>query len=191
MGKVCFVFASLAYSFGTISYNATWHDSLSLYKEALKYLPEKNTLRKNIILEYLKQGQCEPALTQVQRFSRDYPESSLRYFLEGRYDYACGRLSSSIKNFETAFTLNRNNYEIYYYLGLCYEEAGRQENAKEAFSYSLTLNPHFFDSLIALGDLYAKEEDCAQALVNYQEALAIDPHEESLKRKMEHCGFKK
>ena len=79
LGKVCFVFASLAYSFGTISYNATWHDSLSLYKEALKYLPEKNTLRKNIILEYLKQGQCEPALTQVQRFSRDYPESSLRY----------------------------------------------------------------------------------------------------------------
>lgn len=126
-------------------------------------------------------------LKEIQQFSRDYPESSLRYVLLGRYDYALGHLSSAIENFETALTMNKNNYEIYYRLGLCFVGRGEREEAREAFSRSLVLNPRYFDSLLALGDLYAQEEECVQALGFYQRALAIDPSDAPLQEKIRLC----
>ncbi|KPK98158.1 MAG: hypothetical protein AMJ95_05445 [Omnitrophica WOR_2 bacterium SM23_72] len=187
IGRIGFILVSTIYAFGTIRYNATWHDSLSLYRNALQYLPQRNTVRKNLILEYLKLGLYESALKEIQQFSRDYPESSLRYVLLGRYDYALGHLSQAIENFETALAMNKNSYEIYYRLGLCFAGRGEREEAREAFSHSLVLNPRYFDSLLALGDLYAQEEECVQALGFYQRALAIDPSDASLQEKIRLC----
>jgi len=187
IGRIGFILISMIYAFGTIRHNPTWQDSLSLYRNALQYLPQRNTLRKNLILEYLKLGLYESALKEIQQFSRDYPESSLRYILLGRYDYALGRLSSAIENFETALTMNKNNYETYYLLGQCFEGRGQREEAREVFSRSLLLNPRYFDSLLALGDLYAQEEKCVQALGFYQRALDIDPDNTSLQQKIRFC----
>ncbi len=187
IGKAGFILVSMIYAFGTVIHNATWRDSLNLYRNAMHYLPERNMVRKNIILEYLKPGLYEPAFKEIQRFSRDYPESSLRYMLLGRYDYALGPLSSAIENFDAALAMNKNNYETYYLLGLCYEASGQREKAQETFSRSFVLNPRYLESLIALGDSYAKDAKCVQAIGFYQRALAIDPSDSSLRQRIGQC----
>lgn len=188
--KIGFILVSIIYASLTIANNLNWQDSLNVYKNTLRYLPQKNTLRKYLILEYLKEGLYQSAFQEITQFSRDYPESSLRYILLGRYYYATGKIALAIENFNIALSLGKDNYETYYNLGLCYEELGELEKAREVINYSLLINPRYFDSLVKLGDLQLKVKGmgCKEAKVYYKRAFDIDPSNTALAEKIKRCS---
>jgi tetratricopeptide (TPR) repeat protein len=86
-----------------------WRNNISVYQNTLKYLPEDNPVRKNLIYEYLKFGLYDLAFQEIGKFSRSYPDSSERFLLQGDYYYAINVIQEARKNYETALRLNASD----------------------------------------------------------------------------------
>jgi tetratricopeptide (TPR) repeat protein len=89
--------------------NTLWRNNISVYQNTLKYLPEDNPVRKNLIYEYLKFGLYDLAFQEIGKFSRSYPDSSERFLLQGDYYYAINVIQEARKNYETALRLNASD----------------------------------------------------------------------------------
>ena len=62
---------------------------------------------------------------------------------------------------EHALTLNPNNYEAIYGLGLIFEIVGQPDTALEAYERALTIHPHYEDVINAVNRLKPQVEGSA------------------------------
>jgi tetratricopeptide (TPR) repeat protein len=74
------------------------------------------------------------------------------YLLNKRYDQA-------ILKFTEALKINPHDPEIYYYLGLAYEGAGKISEAITTYQKTLTLDKHFYNAEARITELKKKIED--------------------------------
>ncbi|MCX5695103.1 MAG: glycosyltransferase family 39 protein [Candidatus Omnitrophica bacterium] len=107
VGKFLFIIVVIIFSLLTYQANDYWKDNLSVYRNILKYLPQENPVRKNLIREYLRLGMYAEAATELKKFSQSYPESSERFVLEGDYYFAKGELAQARNSYTEALLINK------------------------------------------------------------------------------------
>jgi len=128
---ICALFV-IFYAFLTIVNNRYYKDDIALYNNILSYEPA-NPLRKALIVAYLKKGQYEDALAQVEKLKTIQPDSYDAYFYSGMYYLYTGQIEAAEGNFRLALSKARNCY-VFYYLGICLE---RLNQRPEAINYIL------------------------------------------------------
>jgi tetratricopeptide (TPR) repeat protein len=67
------------------------------------------------------------------------------------------------------------NYRILFDLGNAYADAHKEEEAKDAYTQALALNPKYVEAMVNLGGLYSDQEQQEEAIKWFEKALALDP----------------
>ena len=67
--------------------------------------------------------------------------------------------SDAFEKLNAALRQQPLNHEAYWMKGMIYREQGNATNAKSSFQTAVEVNPNFFDGFIALGLMYAADQD--------------------------------
>ena len=95
-----------------------------------------------------------------------------------------GELEKSIQQYEKAVQLAPDVGFYISNLGHAYLEAGELDRAKTAADRAIAKNPSLVSAHILLGDVYARQDDFAQALKQWQAIPAIAADNERLRAKI-------
>ncbi len=71
------------------------------------------------------------------------------YLMNKEYDKAIAKFSEALK-------INPHDPELYYYLGLAYEQSGRLEQAEQMYEKAVTINRGFSNAEIRLSEVRVK-----------------------------------
>jgi len=94
-GSLLFSAAVLSFACLTYQGNANWKDNISVYKNTLKYLPERNPVRVNLIKEYLARGMYNNASVELEKLTRAFPANSEVLALEKQLREAKGKYNGN------------------------------------------------------------------------------------------------
>ncbi len=122
--------------------------ALALAEELLRGRPwdvEAHRLRQNAMREWFRSG---PALEEYSRLLREHPERPEAWYLLGRISFPPARQAAL---FRKALTLDPRFARAWGGLGWAFLAMGRAEDAVEALSRALALDPDEADFHLALG----------------------------------------
>lgn len=88
---------------------------------------------------------------------------------------ARGLYNESIACFTRAITIERENYLLWYNLGITYRDAGRLEAAKQALSKAVSINEEDEDTLDAIALVCYSKGDILDALSYVTQGLETNP----------------
>ncbi|RLK10278.1 tetratricopeptide repeat protein [Ruegeria conchae] len=92
--------------------------------------------------EALDDGDVEAALDHLTALTDHAPEFAEGWHVRASAFFGMERFGMAAADLEHALTLNPNNYEAIYGLGLIFEIVGEPEQAFEAYSRALAIHPH-------------------------------------------------
>lgn len=102
--------------------------------------------------------------------------------------YARENLDEALSELRMAEQLNPNSTalaDIYYNMGLIFEEKNLNDKAIEYYNRSLSLKPYNADVHYAVGILYEKEKRLIDAVFAFKKVLDIDPQRTDARREIE------
>jgi len=86
------------------------------------------------------------------------------------------RFSESARVLVKAIKLDKQNYELAYYLAEFYQQQGMNSEALEYLRLALDANPDHSDSLLVMALLYYGEDRVAESKALLDRCLEVDPH---------------
>ncbi len=92
--------------------------------------------------EALDDGDVEAALDHLTALTDHAPEFAEGWHVRASVFFGIDRFGMAAADLEQALTLNPNNYDAIYGLGLIFEIVGKPEQALEAYSRALSIHPH-------------------------------------------------
>ncbi len=92
--------------------------------------------------EALDDGDVEAALDHLTALTDHAPGFAEGWHVRASAFFGIERFGMAAADLEHALTLNPNNYEAIYGLGLIFEIVGKPEQAFEAYSRALAIHPH-------------------------------------------------
>ena len=92
--------------------NIFWHNNILAYQNILENSCAGSLVRKNLIKEYLQLKLYDCAFQEIKKFSKEFPESSDRYILQGDYYLGMGATLAARESFKNALRINRFNIEV-------------------------------------------------------------------------------
>lgn len=99
-------------------------------------------------------GGCAEMIT----YSKRSQETGQSLFAQGRYEEAAGAFRDSVKQ-------NPRNYEAFYYLGVCYDKLGREQQALQSFHTALDVLPASLDPMDT--EIWAFREQAVNGLAEF------------------------
>lgn len=108
-----------------------------------------------------------------------------KYFDEGFKSLKRGDYLNAISNFEECLTYDRNDYLVYYYLGLAYIYRKNYEDAYKFLAKAHKLNSEDTSVINAIAFLNLKDGNIQEAINYWLDALDIEPKNVSIKRNLE------
>ena len=160
---------------GTISRNAVWRDSKSLWSDAARKSPESaqpyNALGDVLRLEN-RVGEAVEYYKMGLRLNPNSPHIEANIGLS----YAeLGQVDQAIRHLEQAIKLMPGYGEAYNNLGIAYIQKGQTDAAIRMFQTALRLKPNLADAHHNLGLAMSNIGETDKAIAQYEEALRIDP----------------
>lgn len=187
LSKTLFVILIIYYGSVTFINNRHWKDNITLYRNILKYIPERNPLHKNLARQYLKGGLYKEAFVHIRKFAQYFPESSERYLLEGEYYLDTNNIRLAIDKLNSAAAINKYYSQVYYKLSLCYDKLHNYDKRLEYALMADKTNPYSLEQLVWLGDLSSLKKQFEEATKYYSRALEVDPSNKALKEKLKNA----
>lgn len=108
-----------------------------------------------------------------------------KYFDEGFKSLKRGDYLNAISNFEECLTYDRNDYLVYYYLGLAYIFRKNYEDAYKFLAKAYKLNSEDTSVINAIAFLNLKDGNIQEAINYWLDALDIEPKNVNIKRNLE------
>jgi Flp pilus assembly protein TadD len=102
------------------------------------------------------------------------PQEAQKHLAAGRDYLKRGDAAAAVQELEKAASKDANSKEIQFNLGLAYAQAGRYQEAVQAFEAALTLGADA-STHSNLGVVYYKMGRLEDAVAQYQEALKLNP----------------
>jgi len=128
-------------------------------------------------ISYLDIGQYSNALKELLEAEKYYSGNpKVHYFLAMAY-HGKGLKDKAIDELEKAVSLDENYSEAHNYLGTLYSDRAQWDAAIREFERALA-NPLYETPALAfynMGWAYYSKKDYRNALLNYQQALTVDP----------------
>jgi len=92
--------------------------------------------------EALDDGDVEAAIEHLTALTDHAPDFAEGWHVRASAFFGIERFGMAVADLEHALTLNPNNYEAIYGLGLIFEITGKPEQAYDAYSRALAIHPH-------------------------------------------------
>ncbi len=92
--------------------------------------------------EALDDGDIDAAIDHLTALTDHAPEFAEGWHVRASAFFGLERFGMAAADLEHALTLNPNNYDAIYGLGLIFEVVGKPEQAFEAYSRALAIHPH-------------------------------------------------
>ncbi len=173
---VCFVMTIL-YSIGTVSRNAAWKDSYTLWSDAAMKSPRSGEPH-NALGDYFKEkGMLDEAIAHYQvgvslspRISHIHANLGVAYAQKGMTD-------KSIEEIKVALLLEPGYPEAHDSLGVVYARMGRYAEAIKEFQAAADLDPSFENAYKHLGIAYSDVGQTDQAIEYLRKALTMNPYD--------------
>lgn len=168
----------------TVSYGKTWHDSISLFNNDLKYeitSPFRHLLYNNIAMAYYNKGEFEKSIEYCRKSIFLNPGYSDAYNNLGIAYSATGKPVKAVFFFKKAIQLKRDYADAYCNLGRVYKIIGSQDRAIEFSKAAIKINPMSYKAYCNLGYLYSEKGDEDRAMEFFKKAVSIrkeyyEPH---------------
>ncbi len=111
------------------------------------------------------------AVVDASEFLSAYPKKAVEHFKKGLESRKKGKTDQAIKSFEQAVKIAPDFYAAHNELGAAYKEAGRNDDAENAFLRAHELNRSDADPLINLTTLYIDEDRPERAVATGEQAV--------------------
>ena len=109
----------------------------------------------------LDDGDTLAAIDHLTALTDHAPDFAEGWHLRASAFFGAERFGMAAADLEHALTLNPNNYEAIYGLGLIFEIVGQPDTALEAYERALTIHPHYEDVINAVNRLKPQVEGSA------------------------------
>ena len=160
--------------------NPTEKNSKSKYPEIIK----------NMALIYNQMGETEKALEAMREARFENPDDLNLILTEANVHYSMGNIEKFKSLLEYATTLDSENPELQYNLGVIAAEANDVENAKKYYNRAIELNPKYVNAYINLAALIlAQEESIISEMNNLGNSAADDRRYDLLRAKRKDLYF--
>lgn len=111
--------------------------------------------------EALEGGEIDAALDHLTALTDHAPEFAEGWHVRASAFFGMERFGMAAADLEYALTLNPNNYEAIYGLGLIFEIIGEPQKAYDAYSRALAIHPHHEEVTNAVNRLKPQIEGAA------------------------------
>lgn len=106
---------------------------------------------------YQAQEDSEGYLAIIQEGRKAYPEDADLIVYELNYYLQAKKFDEAKNNLLLAIEKEPNNKQLYFSLGVVYQELGNAEEAVKAYQAAIDLDPEYFDAIYNLGAFYFNE----------------------------------
>ncbi len=176
----------LFYAGQTVTRNAAWYDSYTLYKTDITTAPNSAKLNYHLGLEEVKQAlkgkdknrnlqHQKAAFTHFRRAIELYPTYGDAYGQLGLAYYRQKQYKEALKNYNTALQYDSKDAKIYSNMGVIYFENGDLKKAEEVYLMAVKLDPRYIDARRNLGSVYAQTKRFDLAITQFSKGLEYDP----------------
>lgn len=128
---------------------------------------------------YLETGNYAKGEAIFRQAVKEDPGNAQANYYLGRFLLARDQGKKALPYLEKAATINPNDADHQFWLGLAYGADGRITEERQRYEKALALDPAHLQALIYLGHLQLKSEEYKAALATYEKALEIWPHSPS------------
>lgn len=187
-------FADIQNKMGII-YNQTGRLQLAAraFEKALAQNPAYTEASLNLAVTYSDMGQYEKAKEVSDRAARftSSSQKAIDPFVKGKLAdehlrvgnlyYGLGLMDEAIEEYRKALTLSPTFADIITQLGIALRDKGRFDEAIQEFNRAKERNPKFIPARLQLGITYYSQGFYGLAEEEWQDALAIDPDNSTVK----------
>ncbi len=179
-----FVLLILFFSSITLTRNADWKDSLTLWKATLKVEPSSSRALSNLATHYFERQKYRLAIKYYLKslFLRDSAQD--RYNLANAYN-AIGDLKKAEQEYKNAIKIDPTHSEIHNNLALLLIKMRKFDEAENEFKKVLLYaNQSDRDIYENFGLLYDAKGEYAKAIEYYEKTISINPDKPTVYNKL-------
>ena len=167
-------------AFAALSYRQVgyWHDSLTLWSQALQVTDGNFVAHDNLGNALVYQGRFDDAIPHFRAAIAINPKDPMGHVNIGAYERQHGHLQEAIDHYQTALNLTsdkRLRATVYGNLGSAYRHLHDYYRAKESYEAALRLDNENSVALIGMGLLSYRSGDFKQAADQFYRAAASQP----------------
>jgi serine/threonine-protein kinase len=143
-------------------------------QKAVQLDPDSAEVHGTLGRAYRQQGRTDDAKKEYEQ-AIDLDDDNWRWpYLLGAMQIDTGKFSDAEASLKTAIEKTPENARVLYDLGLVYLKEDRLDDARETLEKSLKLDPRA-DTLMALGNVYFRQNDFESAIATYKRAADVAP----------------
>ncbi|HEY1648037.1 MAG TPA: tetratricopeptide repeat protein [Terracidiphilus sp.] len=143
-------------------------------QKAVQLDPDSAEVHGTLGRAYRQQGRMDDAKKEYEQ-AIDLDDDNWRWpYLLGAMQIDTGKFSDAEASLKTALEKTPENARVLYDLGLVYLKEDRLDDARETLEKSLKLDPRA-DTLMALGNVYFRQNDFESAIATYKRAADVAP----------------
>ncbi|MBU1061220.1 MAG: tetratricopeptide repeat protein, partial [Candidatus Omnitrophica bacterium] len=176
LSRAVVVFFIIYCALVTISYGKTWKDSISIFKNVIKY--EKHSpfiylTYNNLGIAYYDKAEFEKSIEYCKKSISSNPGFSEAYNNLGVSYMAVHNPIKAIAQFKKAISLKRDYISGYCNLAHAYNNIGLRDKAVGFSKLALELDPDSFETHCNLGYIYSDKGEVDQAIKYFEKAKEI------------------
>jgi len=154
-----------------------WHDSISLWKDALAKYPQVSAAHLNVAYAYAEKGDNTLARQHVLEALRLEPGAWDALLLLGNIHYGQGQMDKADKCYRLVLRINPGAFQAYNNLGLVQMARGRKhlEEAAVLFRQALQINDYSDEAYFNLGKAYFGLGRIEDAIHCFRKASVLNP----------------
>jgi len=165
------------YSWVTVTRNAVWKSSYTLWSDATRKSPESGIPHLNLGYALLYEGRPQEAKEHFRIALQLKPDVTDSFIDKGIAYSKRGLLDEAIFQFHAALILEPASAAVHYNLGLAYDNAGWSNKAIEQYEIALKLKPDSPDAHNNLGIAYGKRGLIDKAIEHFQQAVQLNSND--------------
>ncbi len=182
-GRMFFIAVLLVFGMGlavkTFRQCDVWQDAFSLWEYQIKKTPQEVRAYDNLGAAYLRAGQLDMALVQLNKAMTLDPQSPTSFNNVGLVYIAKKNFPKAISSFQAGINLNPLlDSIIYNNLGAAFKNNGQLAQASAAFSRSIELDPKTLEARLGLAQIKIAEDKNLEAEKLYFQNLVVSPKDD-------------
>jgi tetratricopeptide (TPR) repeat protein len=154
---------------------ATWRDSRSLYKQALRHTKENALVHNNLGNALQELGLAQEAIKHHRESLRIKPDFAEAHSSLGNALQSLGSTQEALDHYQQALRIRPDLPETYNGMGLAVNELGRPREAIAHFQQALRIKPEYAEAYYNLGIVLHGAGHFEEAIALYQKALQFKP----------------
>ena len=126
-------------------------------------------------MSYLKNGEVEDAISDLNKAIKLNPENAVTYFSRGKAYFKKGDPEKAISDYDKAIELNPGYTDVYFSRGYYYQTIGEYGKAISDYNKVISIRPRNAHAYNYRGSAYFIKEEYQKAFTDFNKAIELNP----------------